>query len=206
MKVIIDLVGVHQHWDADTNENTSYAQLVVGGVEMNVPVSEDQLRALIASTQQPAPQPVPHGPEETYAENPINEETVGLPINEKGERVFGGDIGDQDHSLFQPPEESLRVEDIDYDPPPARVVEKSSTQQRLEAIQASRAKRPITARQDAKAELRARANRRPPGRPPQDEMGYPIVPKKAPVHKAPEVTTREVHSSVEEADEFFSQG
>lgn len=225
MKVVVDLVGVTQHWNPDTNMHTNTADLRFGPTVLRVAVNEQQLQDIIAhavgtETDEglliPAYGEAPAEPAEDYGlyeEGPgpelaTNDEgSFGeLPTNSEGERVFGGDVGQQNHTLF----ESLDTEALPESEtePVERPI--SSTQQRLNSIQATFAERPITKRKNKKAELRARARSVPAGRIPQDEMGYPdhtrIVPKKRAPIAAPEVVQKEVHTSVEKSDDLFDQG
>lgn len=216
MRVVVDLVGVTQHWNPDTNEQINTAELRFGPVTLKVPVTEQQLEAIIASAASTATVPAHAALDEDYDEDyGLYDEGPGpelatndegsfgeLPTNSKGERVFGGDVGEQSHSLFEALDtDSLTEQEQE---PVERPV--SSTQQRLNNIQANFSKRPITKRQDKKAELRARARKVPMGRVPKDDMGYPIVAKKKRPIAGPEVVQKDVHTNVEKSDDLFDQG
>lgn len=205
MKVVIDLIGVNQNWNPDTGEQVNTAHLMVGKEELLLNLTEDQLQALIATG---AKQRIDHGLREYVPSDDANYEAEPdpeeLPLNAEGERVFGGDMGELRHTLFQ----EINTDDIE-EPARAPVVrEKSSTQQRLDAIQGRVAATPSGQRMDAKAQMRARAARVPPTRVAKDDLGYPIVAKPTTRRdvEAPVVVERAVHTSVENADDLFDQG
>lgn len=119
MKIIAELVRVRQDWDPDTNEHHNSVIFAFGGVEVEVPATPEQVKAIIVESQRqksagmtgggdlsPASYPAPPvvSPAQQLgwgADQPIDESAGGPELddalaaeltNEGGEEVFGGDF------------------------------------------------------------------------------------------------------------------
>lgn len=118
MKIAVDLVRIRQEWSPDTGAYSSWVILLIGGTEIEVPVTEEQLPLLIqaASPFHGNDESRSYGdPAGTYADPSgtfISPSDVPL-LDEAEDRIFGGDLAkppdvEEEHEELRVDSEQIR--------------------------------------------------------------------------------------------------
>jgi hypothetical protein len=202
MKITAELVRVRQDWDPNTNTDHNSVIFAFAGVQVEVPVTEAQVRAIIIESQRQKKLADRPGGELTgnyeatvqpfgvSAEEPVDEDAGGEElddalaselVDEDEERVFGGDFSDPEvpvrhaPALFQGDETPEASLDAALAETRAPAPPPTPTQQRKAAVATNRAADPATQRAMAKSQMRARAAAVPQRKVAKDDMGNPVV-------------------------------
>jgi pyruvate/2-oxoglutarate dehydrogenase complex dihydrolipoamide acyltransferase (E2) component len=131
VKIFAELIRVRQDWDPDTNTHHNSVIFAFAGVQVEVPATPEQVKAIIVESQRhivmdrrsvhggelsPATYPAPPVAAAQKlgwgADQPVDESAGGAELDgaladeltaEEGERVFGGDFSDPDVPLRTAP-------------------------------------------------------------------------------------------------------
>lgn len=199
MKIIAELIRVRQEWDPNTNSHTNSVIFAFGGVQVEVPASPEQVKAIIIQANEQRSWAVAEArplttaleaaaPQRPWDNTEVDESAGGSELDaaldaemtdDDTDAEFGGDfVQNPDEpvaapALFQTPAVAPSLDAaLEGSQSPAPPL--SSTKQREALVEARRAQDPAQQRKDERAAMRQRAAAVPRRKVTVDEAGNPV--------------------------------